>query len=316
VKILIAEGSMKKCNTYAAYINSLIPGTVIDGRRSLEGVLNAIRETINTINTYDLILLDKYLSDHESSQDITTHYEYGSFVYKYIFNIRYPAKIVWIAEDTQSSKKVQFEEIKSIINGGTTMDTTNKTIGATDLDKDIPEYYKNLFNSFKSTSPVAKLNIETTDPKFVLGLYLMTKTSDEIREILKPKAVMDDLNEDTLLFFEARHVMELITVINGMLTPAVTAGVIPFDTVKIKTNKLIEVLNVPTYYDTFKAFLHKFCHRLNLLNSFPQDYVDRISAVFDYIWFVPYVSMDEIVNSAVKQYEQETGDIVEDKLNG
>lgn len=184
-------------------------------------------------------------------------------------------------------------------------DKTKKMIcDIIDDDKKAYESYKNMVKAMKSTSPVYKLNIDPTNPQYALGVYLMSLEPEEIDDLLKEKAVMDDLHDDTILFFEARHIMELINVINGMLTPAVTAKIIPQSTVKIKTNKIIETLNVPTYYSTFKAFIDKFCNRLMLLNSIPEWYADRVKAVFKYIWFIPYMSLDELLEVAIEAFNK------------
>lgn len=184
----------------------------------------------------------------------------------------------------------------------------NNTKSGVDIKKE-PEY-KNIFNAFKMTSPVYKLNIEPTNPRFVLGVYLMSHTQEDIRTLLKNKAIMDDLCDDTILFFEMRHLMELVSILYGMLTPAVTAKTITKNTIKIKTDIILDELSKPIYYSSFKAFIKKFCIRLTVLNSFTQEYADRIAAVMEYIWFIPYVSLDEIVSNIIEEYQNETGEII------
>ena len=173
-----------------------------------------------------------------------------------------------------------------------------------DTMNDKNDAYQQMLNSIKSTSPVYKLNIDKTNPQYALGVYLMSLKPEEIDDLLREKAVMDDLRDDTILFFEARHIMELVNIINGLLDPAVAAKVIPQSTVKIKINKIIETLSVPTYYDTFKAFIDKFCNRLILLNSIPEWYTARVKTVFQYIWFIPYMSLDELLAVAIETFQK------------
>lgn len=118
MNILIIEHSKLKCNMYVRYINSLIPGIAIDKRCSFDGSIDAIIQSYELKKPYDIILLDRYLSEYEYSPDINIEYKFGGLVYDCLKFAKYPAKIIWIDGDTMDDTNKQYEIIKSIIIGG------------------------------------------------------------------------------------------------------------------------------------------------------------------------------------------------------
>ena len=104
---------------YARYINYIAPGNTINYYRSFEGSMYAIVESYAIEEMYDLILIGYYLAEHEYNSNENIKHNYGELFETCLKCGKYPAKIVIIDGDTMLETNKHYEEIKSIICGGT-----------------------------------------------------------------------------------------------------------------------------------------------------------------------------------------------------
>lgn len=75
----------------------------------------------------------------------------------------------------------------------------------------------NMLNQFKVQCPVRKLNFTMEDPKILLGIWIVTHPRGV--DMVRNKADLSGLTNNTILVFTERHIYELACVMNGMLGP-------------------------------------------------------------------------------------------------
>ena len=96
---------------------------------------------------------------------------------------------------------------------------------------------------------------------------------------------------------------EICKIISGIFSIGVASGRIPYSTLQIKVNSMIERMSVPHYYSDYKFFVNKYCNRCVLMNHLSQEFADRLKIILTYLIFIPYISLDELMKIMVNEYE-------------
>lgn len=181
------------------------------------------------------------------------------------------------------------------------------------MENNIPEFDINKYNDFiksiKAGSPVHKINFTLESPNAVVGMYLITM--DDAEAYLDKAADKTDLNDDTLLVFESRHVIECCQIIYGCLN--ILSGIGMY---KISYNTFIEqvvdtLLSKPQFYTQAIKELVNIAHNLIHIEA-SDDNMKKIYVRFLYImrniWFVPYGQIDEMAKEGIAEFEKHCKD--------
>lgn len=170
------------------------------------------------------------------------------------------------------------------------------------------ENVNNMFNSIKMTSPVKvfDFNIESNPMGSIIGLYLTTMINDtnKLSNVLRSKVVMDDITDESLLFFDKRHVYEVCTIINGMLEYFEKLNAIS------ERNDIIrQLFNITSSCMSYKDFKSNISILISAYTMPTYQYLsgNLINIVLNYIWFIPYNGLNELYNEAVEFYNNEKG---------
>ena len=170
------------------------------------------------------------------------------------------------------------------------------------------EEYNKFLKQIKVGSPVHKINFSLESPNAIVGMYLITK-EDGSKKYLDKFVDKSEINNDTLLVFESRHVIECCQIIYGILNVLKGIGMYRLD-YKTFINEVIDTtLSKPSYYTTVINEL------INIANNCIHADDSRKAAViydnFEYIlkniWFVPYGQIDAMAEEAIEEFKKNTG---------
>ena len=163
--------------------------------------------------------------------------------------------------------------------------------------------YNDFLSKIKAGSPVHKINFTLESPNAVVGMYLISMK--DVETYLDKAADYADLNNDTLLVFESRHVIECCQIIFGCLKMFEPLGVLRIN-IRTIINKIIEtLLTKPSFNDTISDELHNIV--IDSLNN--EKITDTVMNSLDYIvktiWFVPYGKIDEMAKEAIEEFKKQ-----------
>ena len=200
------------------------------------------------------------------------------------------------------------------------MDTnTNKTLEEEIMDENFDpsetmDNIQDLMQKANTGCPVHKINFSVESTSSYAGLYLMTLNDPE--KMLKEIGDFDNLTDETYLYFEPRHIMETAQLLYGVLHMLATNGHIKKSDINPFIKDVVTRISYCTYTD-FKEFLSDTLYRYGWQqpnrtawhNMTHEDAVknaalSRFRIIFKYIWFVPYVKIDELAATVVQDYQK------------
>ena len=163
--------------------------------------------------------------------------------------------------------------------------------------KDYNEYVKNL----KVGCPIHKINLTVEHPNALAGMYLLT-LKDPISYIDKI-VDFEEVNDDTLLFFEPRHVVECCQVIYGCLSVLDNMHLLKYSINYCIENIIKSLLTRPIFYKDFlNAVSVKWLHEYD---SESAKLVDKFfSHIMKNIWFVSYNDIDNMAHQAIEDFKK------------
>lgn len=192
------------------------------------------------------------------------------------------------------------------------------------------EMMKEFIKNIQAKCPVNIFNLDITQhPKSsLIGMYLMCLSSDEINKELNRMAIINNLSDNSILFFDRHHIIELCAIFTGAVSLLQDGNTLNNNTTNESIQnisiidfltKIAEYISVPHKYTDISNFMSSAISSLSdeLINyNDPKSFV-RLRAIANKIWFVPYNNLDEITSMAKDQYEkimqknQSDGDINE-----
>lgn len=169
------------------------------------------------------------------------------------------------------------------------------------------------FNQIQEKCPVNIYNYGATEHAklIIVGKYLMCKNKIELKDIFNKYALKDNVKNNSILFFDRHHIIELITIIGGALdTPAfINAN----NDVSYIEDILIKIANFISSIHTYKELIDYINNLINnnihnVYRSIDTKVIERLRAILYDIWFIPYSKLDNIAREAIDQYKKEMGD--------
>ena len=172
--------------------------------------------------------------------------------------------------------------------------------------------YDAIMETFKVACPVKKINLAMEEPNFINGMFLMA--SADSLNILKEKADLSNLTDDTILFFTNQHIVELAHIFNGILYLIENSNLI----IKGKRNKIIirfinELKKAITYHkyvemaETILRWVDAVDIKYLEFEAY-KEMLNRIGEILKLIPFVSYSTLDEIAEIAIKKKKKKMGD--------
>jgi len=168
--------------------------------------------------------------------------------------------------------------------------------------------YNDFLSKIKAGSPVHKINFTLEHPNAVVGMYLITM--ENVIPYLDKVADYTDLNNDTLLVFESRHVIECCQIIYGCLSILDKMNMLKYS-IRFIINKIIEsLLTKPSFNDVISDNLHYIAiDCINVREIKNRDViVNNLEYILKTIWFIPYGRIDEIAKEAIDEFKKQCGE--------
>lgn len=183
--------------------------------------------------------------------------------------------------------------------------------------------FNDIINNVKIQSPVATFNFDINE-KFnlsVIGFHLVSLYNDDLKKLLDEKSIMENVNDNTILFFNTHHIIELSYIINGCLDFMITMKFIDENYKNNELFKLITFLHNPIKYKDLTIYINSMLYDFKShCNSFiDKDKIDivfyRLKIILSKIWFVPYNVLDEICSKAIDDYVANNGHEASKNIN-
>ena len=164
-----------------------------------------------------------------------------------------------------------------------------------------PNAYDKLMENFKVSCPVKKINLTEDSPAGIAGMCLLT--AKDFINLIKEKADLSDLDDNTILFFTNQHLVEMANVIYGMLKVIEMCDGLQEGAIYEAPAKFIQLFREPISYKKFKQKIYsigifirfkEFCKYI--------DIQDKIRDILLYLPFVSYSDLDEIAIAGIEDY--------------
>lgn len=165
------------------------------------------------------------------------------------------------------------------------------------------DQFNAILNLMHTACPVNYLNINADiSNKFTtVGAYLATGMSeDTLKEKLESIIVKESVDDNSILFFDSRHVFEIINILSSTcLVLSVNSGIaddeIIKDVISLHMENIAQIISVPLRFKNLKQKISKEINRMQLLDHIiPFESKNRLDIIMDYIWFLPFVSIDAL----------------------
>lgn len=182
------------------------------------------------------------------------------------------------------------------------------------MEKDIFEdfnmdKFNELATKIKAGSPVHKINFNLENPNAIAGFYLISM--DDIKSYIDKIIDRNNVDDNTLLVFESRHVIECCQIIYGVLSMIDNIN----NSVKFSYRFIIEriindLLTKPLYYDDAIKKMDAIAYEsININNNDNSaELAGRFMYILRNVWFIPYGKIDEMAAEAIKEFKKFTGD--------
>lgn len=172
------------------------------------------------------------------------------------------------------------------------------------------EDYNKFLKSIKCGSPVHKINFSLESPNAIVGMYLVTMV--DMENYLNKIIDDSEINKDTLLVFESRHVIECCQIIYGCLNMLKSLDMYRTE-YKVFINEVIDtLLSRPSFYKNIINELTNITHNLININTDKTKEASLIYKKFLYImqniWFIPYGEIDEMAKEAIEEFKKHCGE--------
>lgn len=170
------------------------------------------------------------------------------------------------------------------------------------------EKYNDFLKTIKAGSPVHKVNFTMEDANAIVGMFLITKP--DVKSYIDKAADYTNLEKNTLLVFESRHVVECCQIIYGCLNIFTSVGMYKMN-YEYFINRIIKVLlTKPIFYSTLITEMDNITDSCITLHDSEQG--REIYGGFKYlmrnIWFIPYGKIDEMANEAIEEFKNQSGE--------
>ena len=163
--------------------------------------------------------------------------------------------------------------------------------------------YDKVMENFKVSCPVKIINIDLETPEAVVGMYLLTW--EEAINYIKEKAEIAELKDNSLLFFTNQHIVELSTVLNGMLYLLKMQNLIADENITKAIKRFINICKDPLYYTEYKQSLREW--KTNTIFTDPKkssEICNKIIDIMELLPFISYNTLDEIAKMGIDEFQK------------
>ena len=170
-------------------------------------------------------------------------------------------------------------------------------------NKDDPNYDE-IMNKFIIQCPVNKINLKLEHPNAIAGMYVLA--SDEAYKRFESKAMLNDLDENTLLFFSDRHIAEMCEFMHGMCSLLIM-------------NKLMkeseEISSVRNFINICKGAPRygNYLHTVESDNYGINKAMTKFGDILKKLPFISYAEIDNLAADGIENFKKNGGNNNESK---
>ena len=162
------------------------------------------------------------------------------------------------------------------------------------------------FKQFKVSCPVKKINMTLETPNAVAGMYIISL--DEGDKYLKDKAELNDVNDNTILFFTNQQIVEVCDFLYGILNLFAENQIIKREEIILFIRETIAFCHTVPTYKMLKEFITTQVIKYFALPKLGTLMRDRFSNVMLYVWFISYATLDELAQEGVDSFRKSNPD--------
>ena len=172
---------------------------------------------------------------------------------------------------------------------------------------DDSEKINEMMKDIKVYCPVYKLNLSLETKQAFASIYIMIiEDRNEADKVLSEVADKNDVNNDTILIFNQRHIIELSNMLYGILSlykeqkKITDTGILSF---------IREYIDFVDDMHTYEEYMVKIREMMD--RYFPNgsnisiDLLERTYIVLRDMIFIPYAKIDDLAETFVKIYKEE-----------
>lgn len=167
------------------------------------------------------------------------------------------------------------------------------------------ENYQKFASTINATCPIHKINFNLENNNAIAGMYLVVM--EDPKSYLNKIVDKKDLNDNTLLVFQSRHVVECCQIIYGCIR--ILDGVkMAKVSAEYVINKLITaLLTTPIFYYSFTLEIGNIINAavINPKSDVEIATYNKFKSIMENIWFVPYAGIDNIAKEAIEEFKKE-----------
>jgi hypothetical protein len=154
------------------------------------------------------------------------------------------------------------------------------------------------FEEFKLNCPAHKLNYCDDNVDIIAGLFLIT--NENPKKILDSYIDKENVTDNTILFFERRHLYEL----GGMLYGLLAALNLNKGDLSNTVSAILNIADRPVTYKDLKEYIDNYM--INFLSIDESMYANLLQYILHNIWFLPYDKIDTLVRLGIDEFNNST----------
>lgn len=182
---------------------------------------------------------------------------------------------------------------------------------ATQNSSDNDPNYDEIMKNFKLSCPVKKINLSLETPGAVCGMWLLT-SKDGLKQLKDTvKDDMDDVTNDTFLFFTNQHIVEMCNILHGMLEITKSMKYTLEESIQTALRSFIQKLSTPDTYNCYKNNINEIVQNAMYVALFkdtnpnPAEVMYKlITEIMYYIPFVSYNNLDDLAQKGIDEFNQ------------
>ena len=165
---------------------------------------------------------------------------------------------------------------------------------------------KESLNNFKISCPVKKINLNYKMQNYMAGMWALTYIN-ESKEYIKENADLENVNDDTILFFTNQHILELAGFIYGIHYLFISTNLLKAEDSLQCIRKIMNMCNSCPTYKMLKDLI-KECTTLYFnkaaMNASDPRIIDHYYFIMDNVWFLSYSNLDDMTKTVIKEYNK------------
>lgn len=169
------------------------------------------------------------------------------------------------------------------------------------------EYWDKMQNAIRVDCPVKKVNLSLEQPSALAALYLLATKDGPER--IKEKAKMEDLCDNTILYFAPQHTIEIGNFLQALLVIAEAIDSMAVRSMDNSASRFIRIMNITPRFAEYLETIDAICNisykhveegNIRMIKMV----MARINLLMRHIPFITYADLDTFSQEAIDWFKQ------------